>query len=204
LIFQFGNHLRIFVSIKEAEREGQPLPAGGDCQNVQQKNEQIICVPRDRRKRFVVDDFEINQPRPAGLLVIDNVGRRRIGVRPPIAKFLAPELVGPTKLAASRFQHRPRQCAPVQVIPKAFTGQFVETNGLCVRGKNAKTITVEHSEAARFPALPVFDLAPETNRYVRHAKIQIGQVGQWLAVDIATLQHYAPPAANLLRDRIDL
>ena len=80
MIFQFGNHLRIFVSIKEAEREGQPLPAGGDCQNVHQKNEQIICVPCDRRQRFVVDDFEINQPRPVGLLVIDNVGRRRIGV----------------------------------------------------------------------------------------------------------------------------
>jgi hypothetical protein len=80
LIFQFGNHLRIFVSIKEAEREGQPLPAGGDCQNVHQKNEQIICVPCDRRQRFVVDDFEINQPRPVDLLVIDNVGRRRIGV----------------------------------------------------------------------------------------------------------------------------
>jgi hypothetical protein len=32
-------------------------------------------------------------------------------VRPQARKFVAPELVGATKLAASRFQHRPRQCA---------------------------------------------------------------------------------------------
>jgi hypothetical protein len=200
LIFQFGNHLRISVSVKEAKCEGQPLPVGSNCQDVQQKNEQIICMSRDRRERFVVDDFEINQPRPASLLVINNVGRRRIGVRPEIAKFLAPELVGATKLAASRFQHRPRQCATVHVIPKAFTGQFVEAHGLCVRGKNAKTIAVEHLKAARFPALPVFDLAPEPNRYVRQAKVQIGQIAQLLAVTVAALQHHVPATANLLRD----
>jgi len=59
----------------------------------------------------VVDDFEVDQPSPARLFVINNVDRRRIGVRPQARKFVAPELVGATKLAASRFQHRPRQCA---------------------------------------------------------------------------------------------
>jgi hypothetical protein len=200
LIFQFGNHIRISVRVKEAKCEGQPFSAGSDCQNVEQKNEQIIRVPRGRRERFVVDDFEVDQPSPARLLVINNVGRRRIGVRPEIAKFVGPELMGAAKLAASRFQHRPRQCATVHVFPKAFTGQLVGTNGVRARGKGAKPIAVEHLEAARFPALPVFDLAPKTDRYVRQAKVQIGQIGQLLAVNVAALYHYAPATANLLRD----
>jgi hypothetical protein len=121
LIFQFGNHIPISVRVKEAKREGQPFSAGSDCKDVEQENEQIIRVPHRRREGFVVDDFEVDQPRPASLLVINNVGHSRVAVRPPAAKFIAPELVRAEKLAASRFQHLPSQGATVHVFPKAFT-----------------------------------------------------------------------------------
>jgi len=35
-------------------------------------------------------------------------------------------------------------------------------------------------------------------------KIQIGQVGQLFAVDVAPLNHYSPPPTDFLGDRIDL
>jgi hypothetical protein len=122
LIFQLRDHVGIFVGVEEAKREGQPLPAGNDCQDIEQKNEQIIRVPHRRRERFVVDDLKVNQPRPAGLLVIDNVSHCRVAVRPPPGKFIAPELMRAEKLAARRFQHLPSQGATVHVFPKAFTG----------------------------------------------------------------------------------
>lgn len=35
LILQLCDHLGIVVGVKEAKREGQPLPAGSDCQDVE-------------------------------------------------------------------------------------------------------------------------------------------------------------------------
>jgi hypothetical protein len=165
LIFQRDNRTLISVGVQKIKSERQPLPAGNDCQDVEQENEQIIRVSRFARKRFLVDEFEVNQPRPISLLVIDNIGHARVAVRPRAAKFIAPKLMNPAIFAPGRFQHLPGQCATVQVVPEAFSRQLVEANGLCSRSKNTKPIAVQHFETLHFPALPVFHLAPKTDRY---------------------------------------
>ncbi|PYL22686.1 MAG: hypothetical protein DMF37_11625 [Verrucomicrobia bacterium] len=165
MIFQRGNHTLIFVGVQKIKGERQPLPGGNDCQDVEQENEQIIGVSRFGRKRFLVNQFEVNQPRPASLLVIDNIGHARIAVRPRTCKFIAPELMSPAIFAGCRFQHLPRQCTAVHVFPEAFTRQLAEANRLCSRSKNTKPITVQHFETLHFPPLPVFGLAPKTDRY---------------------------------------
>jgi hypothetical protein len=96
------------------------LPAGGYCQDVQQKDEQIVRVPRFRRERFGVDEFEVDQPRSSGLLVVNDICRRRIAMRPRAVKFVAPELVCAPKFSSSRFQHSPRERAFGQMFPKIF------------------------------------------------------------------------------------
>ena len=161
-------------------------------------------MSRFGRKRFLVPQFEVNQPRTASLLVIDNIAHGRIAVRPRAGKFIAPELMSPVKLAPGCLQHLPSQCATVDVFPKALPRQLVEANGLCSRSKNTKPIAVQHFETRHFPALPVFGLAPETNGYARYAKVQIGQIGQLLTVDVAALNHYLPTTTHLLEGRTDL
>jgi hypothetical protein len=47
-ICKFCEHNRISVGVEKAKRKRQPLPAGGYCQDVQQKDEQIVRVPRFR------------------------------------------------------------------------------------------------------------------------------------------------------------
>ena len=99
-------------------------------------------MSRFGRKRFLVPQFEVNQPRTASLLVIDNIAHGRIAVRPRAGKFIAPELMSPVKLAPGCLQHLPSQCATVDVFPKALPRQLVEANGLCSRSKNTKPIAV--------------------------------------------------------------
>jgi len=180
------------------------LLTGNDSYEVEQENEQIISVPRIGRERFLVNDFEVNQPRSASPLVVNDIRRGGVAVRPRAAKLTAPEPVSTAKFVRSRFQHLPRECAAVQIFPKTFTGQLIDANRLCSRSINTKTIAIQHLETLRFPAFPVFDLAPKADRYVRHAKIQIGQVGQLLAVAVALLNDHSPPTTGSLRDRIDL
>jgi hypothetical protein len=151
-----------------------------------------------------MNNFKVNQSRPTSLLVINNIRHGRVAVGPRPAKFVAPKLMSPTILAAGRFQHLLVQRATVHMFPQALAWQLVGTNYPRTTGKSAKPIAVEHAKTLHFPAPPVFDFAPKTDRYSRHAKIQIGQVGQWLAVDVSALNHHSPPTANLLRDRIDL
>jgi hypothetical protein len=158
-------------------------------------------MPRRRRKRFVVRDLKVNQPRPASLLVIHNISHGRVAVRPLAAKFIAPELMRAEKLAASRLQHRPRQGATVHVCPKAFPREFVGANRLCSGRIGPKTVAIQHLKTLHFPAFPVFCFAPKTDWYVRHAKIQIRQIGQSIAVELAPFKHDWPPVTDLLGDR---
>ena len=90
------------------------------------------------------------------------------------------------------------------MIPQAFARQLFFANSSRARGKDAKTIAVQHFETTDFPAPPVVHLAPKTDRYGRHAKIQISEIGQSLTVNIAALDHHSPTTANFLRGRVDL
>src|SRR6266571_4484368 len=151
-----------------------------------------------------MDDFKVNQTRPAGPLVVNDVRRGRVAVRPRAAKLIAPELMSTPEFVRSGFQYPPRQRTAIHVLPNAFSRQFVGTNRVCARSKGAITIAVQHLETADFPRPPILHLAPKTDRYARHAKIQIRQICQLLAMDIAALDHQSPAPANLLRDQVDL
>jgi hypothetical protein len=122
-------------------------------------------------------------------------------VRPPAAKFIAPKLMRVEKLAGCRFQHRPGQGATVHVFPKAFTREFVGADRLCRRRINPKTVAIQHLKTLHFPAPPVFRFAPKMEWYVRHAKIQIGQLGQLIAVDVTAFNHDLPATTDFLADR---
>ena len=45
LIFQRGNHTRIFISVQEVNRERQPLPGRNYSDQVQEEDEQIVSLP---------------------------------------------------------------------------------------------------------------------------------------------------------------
>jgi hypothetical protein len=73
MICHFCKHTSIAICTEEAKSEWQPLPIRCYRDQIQQENQQIIRMSRFRRQRLVMDNFEINEPRPAGLLVINNV-----------------------------------------------------------------------------------------------------------------------------------
>src|SRR5436305_863575 len=50
-------------------------------------------MPHSGWQRFLVNDFKVNPPRPASLLIIDNIAHGCIGVGPPTAEILAAALV---------------------------------------------------------------------------------------------------------------
>jgi len=118
-----------------------------------------------------MDDFKVNQPRSASPLVVNDIRHPRVPVRPRPLKFIVPELMSTPNFVPGCFQHLPRELAPIHMIPKAFSWQLIDANRLCSRRVNTKTIAVQHLETLCFPAFPVFNLAPKTDRYVRQAKI---------------------------------
>lgn len=169
--FYFGSDLGISVSLNEAKRQGQPLPLGRHRRQVEQKDKQIIGVPGLCRQPFLVDNLEVDEPGTVGPLVIDDIGHGRIGVRPWAAEFIAPKLMRAAELAGGHFEHVPVQCAFGHVLPKTPARELVGAHRSRAHGERAKTITVEHLKTIYFPALPLSRVAPETDRYVREAKI---------------------------------
>ena len=68
-----------------------------------------------------MDDFKVNQARSARPLIVDDICRSRVAVRPESAKLIAPELMSTPNFVRSCFQHLPRECSPIHMIPKAFS-----------------------------------------------------------------------------------
>jgi hypothetical protein len=56
--------------------------AGNYSDDVEQKNEQVIGVSHCCRKRLVMDNFKVNQPRSASPLVVNDIRHARVTVRP--------------------------------------------------------------------------------------------------------------------------
>jgi hypothetical protein len=83
------------------------LRVGCHCDQIQQENQQIVRLSRFRGQRFVMNYFKVDQPRPAGYLVIDHIVRPCVAVRPRPAKLTAPELMSAPEFVASRFDDSP-------------------------------------------------------------------------------------------------
>jgi len=76
-----------------------------DCDEVQQENQEIVCLTCFHFQRFFVHNFEIDQPRAAGVAVKNHVICTGVAVRPTVAKFIAPELMSAPEFVASCFHH---------------------------------------------------------------------------------------------------
>ena len=111
-IFQFANDSSISISIEKGQRQSEPLWVGRHRDQIQQENQQVVCLSRFRGQGFVMNNFKVDEPRPAGLLVIDHVVRSGVAVRPRPAKLIVPELMSASEFAASRFDHFARQRTP--------------------------------------------------------------------------------------------
>jgi len=68
-------------------------------------------VPQFRGQSFFVDNFEINQARPACFLVINHIVRAGIAMRPRAAKLITPELVCSPEFPTGGFHHFSCECA---------------------------------------------------------------------------------------------
>jgi len=95
--------------------------AGNYSDDVEQKNEQIIGVSHRCRERPVMDNFKVNQSRSASPLVVNDIRHARVAVRPRAVKLIVPELMSTPNFVGSCFQHLPRECAPIHMIPEAFS-----------------------------------------------------------------------------------
>jgi hypothetical protein len=90
------------------------------------------------------------------------------------------------------------------MLPQAFSGQLVGADRSVTAHPRAKTVAIEHFETVYFPPSPICDFCPETDRYARHAEIQIRQLGELFAVAVAPLDYHSPSATAFLGDRINL
>jgi hypothetical protein len=100
MICQFCNYRWIAVRIEKRKCKGQPLPTRSYRDDVQQKDEYVVGVSGFRRKRSVVDDLEVNQSGPAAFLIINDVCRGRVAMRPRTVEFLAPKLMRAPKFGS--------------------------------------------------------------------------------------------------------
>jgi len=160
-------------------------------------------MSRFRGERPIVNNLEIDEPGPASFAVVNDILGGRVTMRPAAVELVAPKLMRAPKFGSRGFQHPLGQRALVQMFPQTFPGQLIEVHRSVARSGSAKTIAVEHSKAARFPVLPLFGLAPEANGYAGHAKIQICDIRQLFAVNIAAFDHDVLAPTDLLGDRID-
>jgi hypothetical protein len=80
----------VVVRVKKRQHQIKPSPVGGQGQYIQKEEEQVVCVSRFGGQRFFMHNFEINQPRPAGFLVIKHIVRAGISMRPGAANLIAP------------------------------------------------------------------------------------------------------------------
>jgi hypothetical protein len=93
------------------------LRVARDCNHVQHENQQIIRLPGFRRQRFVVNNFKVDESRPAGFVVIYYVVRSGIAVRPWSPKLIARELMSAPEFAASCFDHSTCESTLFQMLP---------------------------------------------------------------------------------------
>jgi hypothetical protein len=64
-----------------------------------------------------------------------------------------------------------------QMVPHTFPWQLVGVNAARGGSASMKTIVIQHVETLYFQSLPFFGVHPKPNRYTRHPKVQICQLG---------------------------
>jgi len=173
------------------------MPRRNSAHHVEQKDEQIVCLPGRGGQCFVVHDFKIDQARAICRRIVQDILGGPIAVRPAAAKMIAPKLVGAAKFCSRGSQHFSRQGSAIEMFPQTFARQLFGNDRAFAGGRRAIAVAIEHLKAVDFPALPLLRLAPESNRNVRHSKIEICEIGQLFAVKITPLHHDCAAAPDL-------
>jgi hypothetical protein len=202
-LLKLGDYFMLRVGPEKCGGKWQPLP-GWQCSNqIQQKHQQIVCLPRCRRQGLFVVDLKIDQARTICFRFVDYVCHAGITVRPAAPEFVAPKLMGPMQFHRRGPQHPPRQRATINVFPKTFARNFIEDDGARTRLTRFKVVAIEHFEAIDLPSLPVFNFAPEPNRNSGDAKIEICEFGELFTVNVSALSDDGALSTGFLGDGID-
>jgi len=125
-------------------------------------------------------------------------------MRPAPVELIAPKLVRAVQFPRRRYQHFFGQRAAVHVVPKTFARQFVFNDAALAGRTRPEPVAIEHVERVDFPAPPIVELAPETNRQLGPTELEISHFSDLLARTVATLDHHRSFSADLFRNRIDL
>jgi hypothetical protein len=188
------DHLRVVIRAQKRQRQRQPAALRGDAHKVEQEHEQIICVPLHRGPVAAMQDLEIDQPRAASCVIVDDIPHRRIAVRPQaIVVLVAGQRVRPFKLPRRRLHHLPPQRAFVEVIPQTFAREFLLRNLLLADRVSPET-PVEHSIGAHFPSLPESCIRAELDWDFRQAKKEVREAMHDLRDPAARFDDNRPPA----------
>ena len=91
-----------------------------------------------------MNNLEVDEPRPAGALVIDDIGHGRVRVRPATTKSIAPQLMSAAELFGGRFDHLPVQYPTSHVVPQIAARQLIRANRARAYRKSTKPVSVEH------------------------------------------------------------
>ena len=126
------------ISLEKRPRARHPKIAGNAAHHVLDENEQIVRMPFRGRHRRVVHDFEIDEPRPAAGLVVDEVAHVRIAVRPGAAEIRAKPGMRPAQLVGGRDQHRRRDRPVVQMAGEIHARHFVRGHPSVAHGESAR------------------------------------------------------------------
>jgi len=136
------DHFGVSVSFQKSRRERQPLTSRQCSNQIEQKNEQVVRLSRRSGQRFLVVNFEIDQPRAIVARFINHVRNAGIAVRPASAKFVTPKFMSATKFGRRRQQHSPRERAAIQMLPQTFARKFVCDHCSRAGGGSTKTVPV--------------------------------------------------------------
>jgi len=74
LLSELRDYFRIAIRFQKRGRERQPLSGRQRSNQIEQENEQVVRLRRERGQRFLVIDFEIDQARAIVARIINNVG----------------------------------------------------------------------------------------------------------------------------------
>jgi len=102
-----------------------------------------------------MNDFEIDQPRAAGIFVVNHIGHRRVTVRPGAIEFITPHSMA-RRNSAPAASSMPGVSVPRFMCSQRLSpGSFIEADRALVRGKNTKAITVEHAKNNLLPNVSI-------------------------------------------------
>jgi hypothetical protein len=174
LFSELSDYFAIAVGFEKRRRKRNPTSAWRGTDYVEQEHKQIVRLSRGCGEFLVMDNFEVNQLRTIVGRIVKDILARAVAMRPAAAELVTPKLMRPSELGGGSAEHSARYRASGQVFPYTFAWKLFRNNAPRAGSVGAVFVAVEHLKTIHFPAMPLFHLAPETNRNIGHAEKEIG------------------------------